>query len=217
VALAALLAPIALGSCVADSVSLRITCNVVPESDCNYTSGGVCYLRGQLNLAAASNYTSTLAVTNGLKPREREVPPLSETNGVQINEVEVEIRDSAGRKPAFPSALPNPYTVRASGFIPPGEDGLVGAELLPRAYVNALKAMEAAGRGVGAISLDVIARGKTSGDVEVESGGWPWNINLFQVNVDPAKNECVEEEDKVCKLGQDEWAGSCNPALVGSD
>jgi hypothetical protein len=215
----ALLAPIALGSCVADSVSLRITCNTVPETDCTFTTGGLCYLSGSLNLhqSGASTYLAVLRVTNGLKPREREVPPLSETNGVQISEIEVEIRDSAGKKPTFKTALPNPYTVRATGFIPPGDEGLVGADLLPRAYVSALRDLERSGNGVGTISLSVIARGQTSGKVDVESGEWPWYINIRSVNTDPAvtgPDACVKIDDSVCSLGQDKFSRVCNPALV---
>jgi hypothetical protein len=216
VALLMLLAPAALGSCVADGVSLRITCNVVAEGDCTYTTAGACWIGGSLNLLAVSSYSAVLRLSNGLKSRDTEVPVQSEPNGIQISEVEVEIRDSAGRRPALRAGLPNPFTVRASGYIPPNDDGLVGADLLPRAYVNAIRDLERTGTGLGTISLSVIARGKTSGDVEVESAAWPWYIKLFSLSLDArdADARCVTSEEEVCNLGQDGFSNACDPTTV---
>lgn len=212
VALLALLASAPLGSCVADSVSLRNTCALVPDTDCTFSTGSECYIRGMLNLEAATTYTSVLQVTNGLKAREREVPPLSETNGIQIDQVEVEVKDSAGNNLAL-AGLPNPFTVPASGAIPPGDEGIVGADLLPAAYVTALRALSR----LNTINLSVIARGKTSGDVEVETAKWPWYINLIRKSADPAQNQCVIIEDSVCGLGQDKFANVCDPTMVEID
>ena len=215
VALCALLAPFALGSCVADSVSLRITCNVVPEGDCTYTGGNTCYLVGGLNLAQIAPYYAVLQVTNGLKARERDVPPQSEPNGVTIDEVEVEITDSAGQKPALGS-LPNPFTVQATGYAEPDSDALVGAELVPGAYVSVIRSLAMSGR-LSSIRLSVIARGETDGRVEVETAPWPWNIRLYNVSADPASGQCLALEDSVCTLGQDQWVDACDPAKLESN
>jgi hypothetical protein len=213
-ALSALL-PLVLGSCVEDSVSLRITCSLVPDADCTFDTGGSCYLGGALNLAdgAVTSYYSVLRVTNGLKPRAGDIPPQSEPNGVTINQVEVEITDSAGNKPSFPSGLPNPFTVQATGYADPGESAPVGAELLPTAYVGALRQLYSAGK-LTSVRLSVIARGKTDGRHTVASAGWPWNIQLVRVSLDPADQRCQPVEDTVCALGQDQWAGACDPALT---
>jgi hypothetical protein len=219
VALLALLAPFALGSCVDDSVSLRITCNVSPEDDCKYTSGGDCYVNGELNVnagdpnaMAAQSYRAVLRVVNGLKPRNREVPPLSETNGIQIYQFEVRIKDSAGQTLSL-SGLPNPYTVPASGFIDPTDEGLVGSDLIPNAYIGALRTLHGT-RTQTTINLSVIARGKTSGDVEVESAAWPWYINIRSVNPNASGGQCVAVEDSVCTLGQDAFVFACDPRTV---
>lgn len=215
VALFALLAPMSLGSCAADSVSLRITCNVVPESDCTFTSSGLCYLQGTLNLSSiGGSYSSVLRVINGLKSRERDVPPQSEPNGLQLTEIEVYITDSAGRKPSFARNLPNPFSVPATGYADPSEEALVGAELLPAAYVAQIAAAQHTSRALGSVRLAVIIRGKTSGGVDVESDEWRWNIELVEASNNPAMNECVEYDDPVCSLGQDKFAYVCNPALV---
>jgi hypothetical protein len=216
-ALLALLAPLALGSCVSDSVSLRITCNVAPESDCTYTTGGLCQLRGALNLSLPGNYTAVLRLTNGLKPRSSEIPPKSEPNGVEINELEIEITDSSGRKPNLGANVPNPFTVPANGFIEPGEDGLVGATLIPASYVARIAAQQNTSRQLGQARLSVIARGRTSGDVELESAPWNWTVELYNVNVSSAAGECVQVEDEICAWGQDRHVGTCNPAESNSE
>ncbi|HEX6244282.1 MAG TPA: hypothetical protein VFZ61_25370 [Polyangiales bacterium] len=201
-----------------DSVSLRITCNVVPDTDCTYSESGLCWVKGQLNVSASAQstpYTAVLRLTNGLKPREREVPPLSETNGIQIRQMEITIKDPAGNKPNLGS-LPNPYTVPASGFIEPGSDGLVGADLVPSAYVERLRALSGS---MKTVSLSVFARGRTSGDVAVESGTWPWYISLITDTLDPGAqgSRCIQIEDPVCSFAQDGYANVCDPALVTGD
>jgi hypothetical protein len=215
VALLAALAPVTLGGCTADSVSLRITCNVVPEGDCTYTEGGLCLLQGTLNLGAGTgSYSSVLRVTNGLKSRESDIPPQSEPNGVQITELEIHLTDSAGREPTFARSLPNPYTVPATGTAEPGDEALVGAELLPSAYIAQIAALQRTSRALGSIRLSIIARGTSWGEVEVESGEWRWNIRLVDYSIDPADGQCIPFEDEVCGVGQDGAAFACNPALV---
>jgi len=214
VALLALLAPFAIGGCVDDSVSLRITCNVAPEDDCTFTTGGECLVNGTLNvhMSGAQSYRAVLRVVNGLKPRNREVPPLSETNGIQIYQFEVRIKDSAGETLSL-GDLPNPYTVPASGFIEPTDEGLVGGDIIPNAYIRQLRTVH----GMNAqttVNLSVIARGKTSGDVDVESAGWPWYINLRAIDTNAANGQCVAVEDVVCRIGQDGNASVCDPRTV---
>lgn len=216
-ALLALSAPL-LGSCVADSVSLRITCSIVPDDDCTYTTSGKCYLDGGLNLGSVNDrYQTVLLVTNGLKGRARDVPPQAEPNGVSLTEFEVEVTDSAGRKPKFARALPNPFTVKASGVtIEPGDDALVGAELLPRAYVIALRDLYATQRpgSAGTVYLSVIARGRTWGDVPVESAPWPWTVQLLSLSEQAEVGQCFVYEDTVCTLGQDGWRQACFPVAT---
>jgi hypothetical protein len=203
-----------LGSCVADSVSLRVSCNIAPESDCSYEEGGNCYLDGAMNLASTRDrYHAVLLVSNGLKPRARDVPPQSEPNGVTVRELEIEVTDSAGRKPSLGS-LPNPFTVQATGDVKPGEDAPVGAELLPAPYIRALKALNSSGRALSSVRLSIIARGKTWGDVDVESASWPWTVQLVTASERPEAQECVVYDDDVCTLGQDKWTYACNPAYT---
>lgn len=214
-ALLALFAPIAFGSCAADSVSLRITCNVAPEGDCTYQASGLCQSDGALNVSYARNYWATLRVSNGLKPRDRDVPVQSEPNGVLVYELEIELADSSGKKISFGSGVPNPYTVPATGFVEPGEDGLVGATLIPVAYVRRIISMSN-NSGMSQVRLNVLARGRSSGDVEVESGNWNWTVELYANNLDwrADARSCTTTEEDVCTLGQDQFVAVCDPNTV---
>lgn len=207
--------PLTLGSCVADSVSLRISCNIAPDDECVYAEGNTCYLDGSLNLTGRNRYHAVLLVANGLKSRERDVPPQAEPNGVTVKELEIEITDSAGRKPTFARSLPNPFTVQATGNVDPGEEAPVGAELLPPPYVAALADLERNMRGLASVRLSIIARGETWGGVEVESAPWPWSIRLAALDITPGSGDCVDPEpgtaSEICTFGQDEWAGACVP------
>lgn len=203
----ALLAPLVFGSCVADSVSIRILCNVEPETDCTYQVSGLCKLGGALNLSVGRGYFATLRVANGLKPRNSDVPPQSEPNGIQVNEMEVEVLNSAGKRISFGANVPNPYTVSATGFIDPSEEQVVGVTLIPVPYVRRLATMS--GVSGTQIRLSVTARGKTAGDVDVESGEWGWTIDVY--NTDLAGGQCVISDDEVCLWGQDSFVGSCSP------
>jgi hypothetical protein len=206
--------PLVLGSCIADSVSLRISCNIVPDDECLYEVGNACYLAGSLNLRGRTRYDAVLRVANGLKPRERDVPPQAEPNGVTVRELEIEITDSAGRKPSFARALPNPFTVQATGDVDPDEDGVVGAELLPPPYVSALRDAQGEPR-FASVRLSIIARGVTWGGVEVESAPWPWSVRLTALDTTPGNPECVDPEpgtaSEICTFGQDEWTSACVP------
>lgn len=205
----ALLAPSLFGSCAADSVSLSVKCALLAEApDCEYSESSACSLGGTLNLAAKSSYDAVLRVTNGLKPRARDVPPQSEPNGVFVYELEVEVKDSANRKPNLGN-LPNPFTVPATGFAEPSEDAVVGAELLPPVYVARILANEGTPRALGSARLSITARGRTAGRVEVESQPWTWTVRLYSLSLDAADGVCVKKDDEVCGIGQDNEAATC--------
>lgn len=210
----------ALGSCVADSVSIRVMRNVAPEDDCTYTESGLSMPGGQLNLdvnSSADSYYATLLVANGLKPRARDVPPQSEPNGVTVNELEIEVTDSAGRLPSLPSSLPNPFTVSASGQVEPEGEGLIGVDLLPRPYVSALKALNMTSDRIGSLRLSVIVRGRTWGDVPVESGTWLWTIQLVSASQIYDDKQCIVFQDDICQIGQDFAVYACHPSTVPDD
>ena len=202
-------API-LASCADDSVSLRVTCAIIPEVDeniCTFEADGACLLEGKLNILSATYYHGTLSMTNGLSPRERDIPVQGETNGIEVREFEIEVLNTAGGRIRF-SGLPNPFTVKTSGWIPVGGAGVASGEFLPTGYVNQIAAAEMGDNPLGQIVVSVIARGWTQGDVEVETAPWQWPIRLFQINP-RSRDQCVIFEDGVCNPGQDNYVAAC--------
>jgi hypothetical protein len=208
----ALTAPLAFVSCAEDSVSLRVECSILPQSEeggCIFDPGGDCLLEGRLNIQSATYYHGAVRVTSSLKPRENDIPVQAETNGVTITEFEITVLNPSGGSIAFGDNLPNPYRIATSGFIPVGQSGIASGDFLPTPYVARLRANEATDAKLGQVILDVIVRGRTQGDVEVEAGSWRWPIRLFDLDVKPGSTTCTVFDSAVCNLGQDEFVNAC--------
>jgi hypothetical protein len=197
-------------SCVDDAVSLRVECAIIPETDdtgCVFDPAGDCLLEGRMNVASAAYYHGSVRVTNALKPRARDIPVQSETNGISITEFEIEVLNTAGGRIKF-DGLPNPFTIQTSGFIPVGGTGIAAGEFLPTGYVNQIAVAEASDNKLGQVVVSLIVRGKTQGDVEVETAAWQWPIRLF--SIDPTdRSECTVFDEAVCNIGQDAFVGAC--------
>jgi hypothetical protein len=199
-----------LASCVDDSASLRVECSIIPEVNdnvCVFDPGGDCLLEGRLNILAATYYHGTLRLTNGLRARARNIPVQAETNGIDVREFEVEVLNTAGGRIKFTN-LPNPFTVKTSGWIPVGGSGVASGEFLPTGYVNQIKAAEMGTNPLGQIVVSVIVRGKTQGDVDVETAPWHWPIRLFQINPND-RDECQLFDEGICNFGQDDYVAAC--------
>lgn len=205
--------------CTDDGVTMHVVCTIPPaveEGRCTFDSSSeTCVLSGVMNLLATQSYTQYVAVESGLKPRVREVPPQSETNGAQVTGARVEIRTAAGERIRDLSYLdadgvtsisvPNPFNVVATGYIEPGGRTAVGVLMITPQHALAL-----AGRGLEQVVAAVQLLGKTDGEVEVESGEFSWPIRLISVSPRRADNQCVVTEE-LCgsMLGQDGFALAC--------
>jgi hypothetical protein len=206
----ALATPFASTSCVDDSVSIRVECSIKPEADdtgCAFDPGGTCLLEGRLNIASAVYYHGAVRVTNALKSRASDVPVQGETNGIQITEFEIEVLNTAGGRLAFKN-LPNPFRIATSGFIPVGGAGIGSGDFLPTAYVKQLATQEMGANMLGQIIVSLIVRGKTQGDVDVETAPWHWPIRLF--NLPPTPPKCQLFDSAVCNTGQDDYVNACS-------
>jgi hypothetical protein len=199
-------------SCVDDAVSLRVECAIIPETDdtgCVFDPAGSCLIEGRMNVApgAATYYQGAVRVTNALKARARDIPVQSETNGIAITEFEVEVLNTAGGRITF-DGLPNPFTIQTSGFIPVGGSGIAAGEFLPTGYVNQIRVAEGSDNPLGQVVVSLIVRGKTQGDVEVETAAWQWPIRLFSISVTD-RSVCTVFDDAVCNIGQDTFVSAC--------
>jgi len=133
-------------------------------------------------------------------------PPRADPNVIQVQEVEVEIRDTAGATIDLGGG-PNPYTVPAGGGVVPSSDGsttgegLGTAQLIPPVYVAALEPF---------VDQDIVvsfrAIGTTLGGAEVVSSEFDYPIHLCT----NCLFECATDDegtplcDASCTPGQDE-------------
>lgn len=206
----ALAASVGWAGCVDDSVSLRVDCAILPEPDesgCLYNPGGECLLEGRLNVRSASTYQGVIRVVSSLKPRQSDIPVQAETNNITIEEFEVEVLYTSGARVSFGNNLPNPFTIATSGFVPVGGVGVASGTLLPTPYVAQIAQQEVSSEPIGEIILSVRVRGRTQGDVEVETAPWRWPIRLYAL--DPNGSQCQIFDDGVCNIGQDAFVNAC--------
>jgi hypothetical protein len=204
------------GSCVDDSVSVRIDCVVPPSAECTYSpTGDVCNLGGTLNVAADSSYRLGLRVVNGLRARARTSPPLAEPNGFNVEGVDVRILAPSGASYDF-EALPNPFFVPATGWAAPGGGKTVaGAIAVPKDYIAVLARNESNSRKkVGSLLLELSVRATTDGSVSVDSDAITFPVELVEKSIDYSDGQCGVAEGTVCLLGQDENAFACDPRTV---
>jgi hypothetical protein len=213
----ALVASGALTGCTDDGVSLHVICPIVPEiedNQCTYAADSdTCVLEGVMNLQATTTYGQVLRVESGLKPRARDVPPQSETNGIQVQGAEVELRTPDGRRIDF-SGLSNPFSVTATGFVAPGGFAVVGLDLIQPPYWAQLKsgAAETTTPLLAKVVAAIQLWGNTNGSVSVEAGEYLWPIRLISVNPFSSGGDCVTGIE-VCggSFGQDGFAVACYP------
>lgn len=206
----ALGALLALSACVDDGVSMHVICPIFPEIEdnvCTYDPAGeTCVLEGAMNLKLTSVYKQSLRVQSGLKARERNVPPLGETNGVQVRSARVDIRLPNGARLDFQDdRFPIPYDVLASGYIPPASTGVVTVTLIPPEYAAVLR-----DRVVGSTPQVVLAvqlKGKTDGAETVEAGEYTWPVRLLD---DFPNGKCVPGDFCLSGKGQDGFATFCD-------
>jgi hypothetical protein len=122
-------------------------------------------------------YFGTLRVTSRLLSQFNNRYPLrAEPNVLSMNYVEVQVLQVDGTPYDF-GGLPNPYRVVATGTIAPGTAasgtaGVVGVELLPRIYGDALA------NQTGRILLSLRIAGTTSGGATIISGEYLAPIDL---------------------------------------
>jgi hypothetical protein len=204
------------GSCVDDSVSIRIDCVIPPSADCTYSpSVEVCQGGGALNLNTRASYVLALRVVNSLRARARTSPPLAEPNGFNVSGFDVRILEPSGAVYSF-GGLPNPFFVPANGWAAPGGGKVPAlAEVIPSDYGTVLQRNEGNSRTkVGSLLIELSVRATTDGQVKVESESITYTVTLLSASYDYADGECAVAEGTICLPGQDQDAVACNPATV---
>lgn len=212
-------------ACTDDGVSLHTICPIVPDitdNACIWDPGSnLCVADGVLNLDAADYYRLNLKVESGLKSRMRDVPPLGETNGLQITKAWVELRIPSGDTINFEWAdntgthkLDNPFWVSASGYLDPMGSVVVPVTIISKEYVERFQASTALLQIVATVKL----HGKTSGQEEVDSDEFSWPIRLIRADPLQVNNECIPGISYCLgSLGQDGFALACKDSASSSN
>lgn len=195
-----------LQGCVDDGVSLHVICPIFPTIDdnvCVYDPQGEgCVLEGVMNLQLTNIYKQSLRVESGLKPRERDVPPRGEPNGIMVRSAKVDIRLPSGERIKF-NNVENPFRVVSSGYIPPESTGVVSLTLITPSHAAELAGIV---NNVSQIVLGVTVEGRTAGDQEIQAGEYVWPVRLL--NGFP-NGVCSDIEYCPSSKGQDDFATVC--------
>lgn len=200
----------------------------IPQDTCEWTNDDNNAYRptGRLDLALSKEYWIPILIGNQLVRRGNAATLRTETSRVSFYEAEVNLTDSAGT----PIANGN-FVVPASGFADAaaGTDpgfGSVAVTLIDATSAQAIPA------GTEVIA-NVIIRGETLGNIEVETDSWAFPITVcngclvyFSADGDDPANQptvdCDNRSDApfYCRMGMDElvdcracsgFAAACRP------
>jgi hypothetical protein len=179
--------------CAEDAVSLAILCTALPqESDgaCGVEPDlDSCQLGSGWNLTHGASYVIDVVLQSGLAERESDIPVRAETNDMQVTDVVVTLRTPGGKKLQF-NGFPNPYTVKANGFIPAGGLGVAEVELIPAKYRKQLLGFYEAKDPLVQVVASLEVHARTHGQEEVVVAPWEWVVNLYAQSINPADGRC---------------------------
>ncbi len=198
--------------CTDDGASLHVVCPIRAEIEgdtCVYSATSEeCEFTGVLNLSAATHYGAALSVESGLTARASDIPPRPEPNRLALNGGKVELRKVNGAPISF-GALPNPYSFVGSGTVEPGGRGVMSVTLIPKAYTDLLRENSLAGdAALDQIIVVVKVKGRTDGEVDVESNEWQWPVRL--ISTSPVRGSgCVDISYCLSRQGMDGFATAC--------
>jgi hypothetical protein len=214
VAVLAFVVPV-LAGCTEDNPGLIVIGNVQPDAMCVYRpAAGSLVARGVYDVAFPHGYYVAPLFNSWLVSRTmiRPIPPMVETNGIQIEGAEVELTAQDG------SALPiatSAYTVAASAFVPPALGIAPGAgtglvEAIPASVGTELAG--ALGSGTTTITARITFFGRTAGGSVIDASPWLWPIEVCTGCLEAPCGTMFEAQ---CNVGQDgsRYTSASCPAL----
>jgi hypothetical protein len=198
--------------CTDDGASLHVICAIRPEindEECVFDPGSdSCVVTGVMNLAAARQYGTALTVESGLKARQSSAPPRAEPNRLALTGGTVEIRKANGAPIDF-DGLKNPYDFQGSGTAEPGGRGFMSVTLIPKEYADRLRANAQSPEALSEVILAVTVRGRTDGEVDVESNEWLWPVRLTYESPVEEAGSCLPISYCISLAGIDDFANAC--------
>ena len=203
---------IVLGPGCADNRSsiFAVAALAVPQDTCAWTSDASNAFRpaGRLDLALSKEYWIPILIGNQLVARGNATTLRTETSRVSFYEAEVNLTDSAGA----PLANGN-FVVPVSGFADPSASTEPGYGSVA---VTLIDATSSQGLAPGQIIANVVIRGETLGNVEVETDDFAFPITVCNGcsvvytadGDDPARPglDCDVRDDApgYCRMGMDD-------------
>jgi len=187
------------------------TCTVSADSSSTVIS------RGTLDTAFTTEYHAVLLVGNQLVRRGNTATLRTETSRVTFYEADVRVVDGATNNEL------TAFSVPITGFVDPGSGTEPGYGLASVVLIDSASAQAA----VGAFSANdqtvvaskelianVIIRGQTLGGVEVETGEWPFPIDVCRgcLIVFPGEADDPTTTNNLCDFREDAQT-NCRPGL----
>jgi hypothetical protein len=187
---------------------LQIAAMLPPDDSCLFVAEqDIRLLRGLYDISVPADYVIAPLLQSYLVSNTLEFQ--GEQMNLQVTNFEITLLLADGTEATLPDALPNPYQVSTSAFLPANqssggvsEDVAVGTGI-PASYRDALAAA-AATAGSTTILLDVRAIGTTNGGFTQKSPTFRWPVDLCTDCL--TVPTCTQEEaDASCLPGQDIW------------
>lgn len=179
--LATALAAGALAGCLnTPGPSIFITGNVSPDDMCLYKTSNPLVLRAVFDVDRPDkSYLFVPKYSNQMLHRESTGPFRADPNGFQVHGAEITLVDQSGATIGFPG-LPNPFTVMAGDYVPPGTttgpgEAIGAIDAIPQAYGDVMRAVVGDN---GTISAEVQVFGETNGGYSVDGITYQLPINL---------------------------------------
>jgi len=208
-----------LGGCAPGNPGLVIGNVIDIDDQCTFSSNSPARLSGVFDVGVPGNsYEAALRFGNQLVNLSQSgtagIPIMADPNVIQVQTVEVELRDIGGNPLALPG-LPNPFAIPAGSVAVPSGDGETAGEslglvqIIPSAYAAELASVA----GTDAqIVVAIVAVGTTLGGAEVVSYEFIYPIQLCS----GCLTACLMDEEGMnicrpsCSPGQDTLHLACD-------
>lgn len=201
-----------------------VVSNVIdPDDQCVYAIGGIARTIGYFDVGVPNNsYEAAFRFLNQLMNLSQSgvagFPPMADPNVIQVQALEVEIRDIGNRPLAFFDGA-NPFTVPVGGVAVPSGDGMQAgeglgfAQIIPPVYAADLG--EVAGTDA-MIVVSVRAIGRTAGGAEVVSDEFIFPVQLCSGCLSVCLTDDMGEPlcRPTCLPGQDNVHIACDASCI---
>jgi hypothetical protein len=219
------------GSCANEDTSIFIRgCLDVPRDTCSGDAAttSALLLEGSIDGAYAGEYRCFALVENGMVETGDPTTLMTETDGVQLYEAEIQVLNTQGQVVTYGDTVAQ-FSVPISGWVDPATTGEPGVGISLVTMIDGAT-MQALGKAVTSTGVQqevvasVIMKGVTLGGFQVHTNEFLYPIEVGYANTCsvPTGSTCVPSAATAtattgdCLLGQDELSGT-NCQLIASN